>query len=141
MLKQTEIIFCKLKKQLGYCLWMFFCVFRYKRNGSVIYFFSLSLSFFHLKSNGCFSEWLRKTSNGSRDKAQNVPCPQCRAIVHSVGKNHFLKNIEKVGFPSFFLSYELLEIWSNLLLIYTFKNVDRLVIISCCRIYLRVFLR
>ncbi|KAJ4751858.1 E3 ubiquitin-protein ligase CHFR [Rhynchospora pubera] len=57
----------------------------------------------HNFCNGCFSEWLRRSSNGSRDKPQNVPCPQCRAIVHSVGKNHFLQNIEKAivnGFSS-----------------------------------------
>ncbi|XP_078157520.1 RING/U-box superfamily protein [Carex rostrata] len=55
----------------------------------------------HNFCNGCFSEWLRKSSNGSRDKAPNLPCPQCRSIVHSVGKNHYLQNIENAILKSF----------------------------------------
>ncbi|OAY79398.1 E3 ubiquitin-protein ligase CHFR, partial [Ananas comosus] len=49
----------------------------------------------HNFCNGCFSEWLRRSSTRSRDNVQNVVCPQCRANVHSVGKNHFLRNIEE----------------------------------------------
>lgn len=43
-------------------------------------------------SNGCFSEWLRR----SQEKHSNVLCPQCRAVVQFVGRNHFLHNIEEV---------------------------------------------
>ncbi|KAJ3671687.1 hypothetical protein LUZ60_007766 [Juncus effusus] len=55
----------------------------------------------HNFCNGCFSEWLRRNSKGSVDKASNITCPQCRAIVHSVGKNHFLRNIEEAILESF----------------------------------------
>jgi hypothetical protein len=46
-------------------------------------------------SNGCFSEWLRRSSSNSRDKSQSAACPQCRTAVQSVGRNHFLHNIEE----------------------------------------------
>jgi len=44
-------------------------------------------------SNGCFSEWLRR----SKEKRSAVLCPQCRAVVHFVGKNHFLRIIAEVS--------------------------------------------
>lgn len=44
---------------------------------------------FHNFCNGCFSEWLRR----SQEKRSSVLCPQCRAIVQFVGRNHFLLNI------------------------------------------------
>ncbi|XP_031739669.1 E3 ubiquitin-protein ligase CHFR isoform X3 [Cucumis sativus] len=40
-------------------------------------------------SNGCFSEWLKR----SQEKHTNVLCPQCRAVVQFVGRNHYLLNI------------------------------------------------
>ncbi|KAG6658671.1 E3 ubiquitin-protein ligase CHFR isoform X1 [Carya illinoinensis] len=43
----------------------------------------------HNFCNGCFSEWLRR----SQEKHSNVLCPQCRAVVQFVGRNHFLHNI------------------------------------------------
>ncbi|KAL9329823.1 hypothetical protein ACSQ67_004826 [Phaseolus vulgaris] len=43
----------------------------------------------HNFCNGCFSEWLRR----SKEKRSDVLCPQCRAVVHFVGKNHFLRII------------------------------------------------
>ncbi|XP_073013581.1 uncharacterized protein [Typha latifolia] len=55
----------------------------------------------HNFCNGCFSEWLRRSSTRSHDRAQNVACPQCRASVHSVGKNHFLRNIEEAILQKF----------------------------------------
>ncbi|XP_038712693.1 E3 ubiquitin-protein ligase CHFR isoform X2 [Tripterygium wilfordii] len=45
----------------------------------------------HNFCNGCFSEWLRR----SQEKHASVLCPHCRAIVQFVGRNHFLRNIEK----------------------------------------------
>ncbi|KAL5715730.1 RING-type E3 ubiquitin transferase [Ranunculus cassubicifolius] len=45
----------------------------------------------HNFCNGCFSELLKR----SQKKHSNVPCPQCRADVYSVGRNHFLRNIEQ----------------------------------------------
>ncbi|KAL5573625.1 hypothetical protein UlMin_023222 [Ulmus minor] len=44
---------------------------------------------FHNFCNGCFSEWLRI----SQEKRSSVLCPQCRAAVQFVGRNHFLNNI------------------------------------------------
>ncbi|KAL5566347.1 hypothetical protein UlMin_029511 [Ulmus minor] len=44
---------------------------------------------FHNFCNGCFSEWLRR----SQEKHPSVLCPQCRAVVQFVGRNHFLHNI------------------------------------------------
>ncbi|KAM5583296.1 E3 ubiquitin-protein ligase CHFR [Rosa sericea] len=44
---------------------------------------------FHNFCNGCFSEWLRR----SQEKRSSVLCPQCRAVVQFVGRNHFLHNI------------------------------------------------
>ncbi|KAK9109954.1 hypothetical protein Sjap_018014 [Stephania japonica] len=50
----------------------------------------------HNFCNGCFSEWLRRSlKNGS-----SVLCPHCRGIVHFVGRNHFLHNIEQAIFGS-----------------------------------------
>lgn len=43
----------------------------------------------HNFCNGCFSEWLRR----SQEKRSTVLCPQCRAVVQFVGKNHFLRTI------------------------------------------------
>lgn len=43
----------------------------------------------HNFCNGCFSEWLRR----SKEKRSSVLCPQCRAVVQFVGKNHFLRTI------------------------------------------------
>ncbi|KAL6970901.1 RING-type E3 ubiquitin transferase [Sarracenia purpurea var. burkii] len=43
----------------------------------------------HNFCNGCFSEWLRR----SQEKHSSVLCPQCRAVVLFVGRNHFLHNI------------------------------------------------
>ncbi|XP_041008134.1 E3 ubiquitin-protein ligase CHFR [Juglans microcarpa x Juglans regia] len=43
----------------------------------------------HNFCNGCFSEWLRR----SQEKHSSVLCPQCRAVVQFVGRNHFLHNI------------------------------------------------
>ncbi|KAH1251315.1 E3 ubiquitin-protein ligase CHFR [Glycine max] len=40
-------------------------------------------------NNGCFSEWLRR----SKERHSAVLCPQCRAVVHFAGKNHFLRTI------------------------------------------------
>ncbi|KAL8126544.1 hypothetical protein AgCh_013716 [Apium graveolens] len=45
----------------------------------------------HNFCNGCFSEWLRR----SQEKHSSVLCPQCRAVVQFVGRNHFLHNIEE----------------------------------------------
>ncbi|KAJ1405000.1 Zinc finger, RING-type [Sesbania bispinosa] len=45
----------------------------------------------HNFCNGCFSEWLRR----SQEKRSTVLCPQCRAVVHFVGKNHFLRTIQE----------------------------------------------
>ncbi|KAF9601453.1 hypothetical protein IFM89_020220 [Coptis chinensis] len=45
----------------------------------------------HNFCNGCFSEWLKR----SQKENPTVPCPQCRADVHFVGRNHFLRNIEE----------------------------------------------
>ncbi|KAL2342850.1 hypothetical protein Fmac_004135 [Flemingia macrophylla] len=43
----------------------------------------------HNFCNGCFSEWLRR----SKERHSAVLCPQCRAVVQFVGKNHFLRTI------------------------------------------------
>ncbi|KAJ8631033.1 hypothetical protein MRB53_024356 [Persea americana] len=51
----------------------------------------------HNFCNGCFSEWLRR----SQKQQKGVLCPQCRAVVHSVGRNHFLHNIEEVVLQKF----------------------------------------
>nr|XP_023897488.1 E3 ubiquitin-protein ligase CHFR [Quercus suber] len=45
----------------------------------------------HNFCNGCFSEWLKR----SQEKHSSVLCPQCRAVVQFVGRNHFLRNIEE----------------------------------------------
>ncbi|KAM7467696.1 hypothetical protein LguiB_015258 [Lonicera macranthoides] len=45
----------------------------------------------HNFCNGCFSEWLKR----SQEKHSSVLCPQCRAVVQFVGRNHFLHNIEE----------------------------------------------
>ncbi|KAJ4844358.1 hypothetical protein Tsubulata_025260 [Turnera subulata] len=45
----------------------------------------------HNFCNGCFSEWLRR----SQEKRTCVLCPQCRAVVQFVGRNHFLHSIEE----------------------------------------------
>ncbi|XP_058183232.1 uncharacterized protein LOC131301102 [Rhododendron vialii] len=45
----------------------------------------------HNFCNGCFSEWLRR----SQEKHSSVLCPQCRAVVQFVSRNHFLHNIEE----------------------------------------------
>ncbi|KAL3528194.1 hypothetical protein ACH5RR_012850 [Cinchona calisaya] len=45
----------------------------------------------HNFCNGCFSEWLRR----SQEKHSSVLCPQCRAVVQFVGRNHFLHSIEE----------------------------------------------
>lgn len=37
------------------------------------------------------SEWLRR----SQERRSSVLCPHCRAVVHFVGRNHFLHNIEQ----------------------------------------------
>jgi len=41
-----------------------------------------------------FSEWLRR----SKERHSAVLCPQCRAAVHFVGKNHFLRTFAEVNF-------------------------------------------
>ncbi|KAG8088868.1 hypothetical protein GUJ93_ZPchr0011g28524 [Zizania palustris] len=56
---------------------------------------------FHNFCNGCFSEWLRRSSANSRDKIQGAACPQCRTSVQSVGRNHFLHNIEEAILQAF----------------------------------------
>ncbi|CAL5214675.1 unnamed protein product [Lathyrus oleraceus] len=43
----------------------------------------------HNFCNGCFSQWLRR----SQENHSTVLCPQCRGVVHLVGKNHFLRAI------------------------------------------------
>ncbi|XP_031402806.1 E3 ubiquitin-protein ligase CHFR [Punica granatum] len=43
----------------------------------------------HNFCNGCFSEWLRRC----QERNSSVICPQCRAVIQFVGKNHFLQNI------------------------------------------------
>ncbi|KAG5041353.1 hypothetical protein JHK85_013829 [Glycine max] len=53
----------------------------------------------HNFCNGCFSEWLRR----SKERHSAVLCPQCRAVVHFAGKNHFLRTIaesQALGFNS-----------------------------------------
>lgn len=45
----------------------------------------------HNFCNGCFSEWLKR----SQEKHSSVLCPQCRAVVLFVGRNHFLHSIEE----------------------------------------------
>ncbi|KAF8711122.1 hypothetical protein HU200_029129 [Digitaria exilis] len=55
----------------------------------------------HNFCNGCFSEWLRRSSSKSRDKSQSAACPQCRTAVQSVGRNHFLHNIEEAILQAF----------------------------------------
>lgn len=45
----------------------------------------------HNFCNGCFSEWLKR----SQEKRSSVLCPQCRAVVQFVGRNHFLHGIEE----------------------------------------------
>ncbi|KAJ4715121.1 E3 ubiquitin-protein ligase CHFR [Melia azedarach] len=46
---------------------------------------------FHNFCNGCFSEWLRR----SQAKRSSVLCPNCRAVVQFVGRNHYLHNTEQ----------------------------------------------
>lgn len=55
----------------------------------------------HNFCNGCFSEWLRKSSTKPGNRSQNIVCPQCRAFVISVGRNHFLRNIEEAILQTF----------------------------------------
>ncbi|XP_009406092.2 uncharacterized protein LOC103989071 isoform X1 [Musa acuminata AAA Group] len=55
----------------------------------------------HNFCNGCFSEWLRRSSTKFNNRAQSVVCPQCRAVVFSVGRNHFLHNIEEAILQTF----------------------------------------
>ncbi|MED6192012.1 hypothetical protein PIB30_006157 [Stylosanthes scabra] len=43
----------------------------------------------HNFCNGCLSEWLRR----SEQRRSSVLCPQCRAVIQFVGKNHFLRAI------------------------------------------------
>lgn len=43
-------------------------------------------------SNGCFSEWLKRC----QEKHSSILCPQCRAVVQFVGRNHLLHTIEEV---------------------------------------------
>ncbi|KAH6812619.1 RING/U-box superfamily protein [Perilla frutescens var. frutescens] len=45
----------------------------------------------HNFCNGCFSEWLKRC----QERRSSVQCPQCRAIVQFVGRNHFLHCIEE----------------------------------------------
>ncbi|KAH7681014.1 Zinc finger RING/FYVE/PHD-type protein [Dioscorea alata] len=56
---------------------------------------------FHNFCNGCFSEWLRRGSCRPRMIPNHIACPQCRAVVHSVGRNHFLHNIEEAILQTF----------------------------------------
>ncbi|KMZ70608.1 E3 ubiquitin-protein ligase CHFR, partial [Zostera marina] len=52
----------------------------------------------HNFCNGCFTEWLKSSQNNYK----NVICPQCRVTILSVGRNHFLHNIEEtilLNFP------------------------------------------
>ncbi|PIA28034.1 hypothetical protein AQUCO_07300010v1 [Aquilegia coerulea] len=46
---------------------------------------------FHNFCNGCFSEWLKR----SQKETSSVRCPHCRADVHFVGRNYFLRSIEE----------------------------------------------
>lgn len=55
----------------------------------------------HNFCNACFSEWMRKSSTKSGRRTQSICCPQCRAVVHSVGRNHFLRNIEEAILQTF----------------------------------------
>lgn len=76
-------------------------------------------------SNGCFSEWLRR----SQEKHSSVLCPQCRAVVQFVSRNHFLHNIEEVAPSStlvlFFLRF--LICWAYLqLLVSLFEDFQHL---------------
>uniref|UniRef100_A0A0E0BFY7 E3 ubiquitin-protein ligase CHFR cysteine rich domain-containing protein n=1 Tax=Oryza glumipatula TaxID=40148 RepID=A0A0E0BFY7_9ORYZ len=41
------------------------------------------------------------SSANSRDKSQSAACPQCRTAVQSVGRNHFLHNIEEAILQAF----------------------------------------
>ncbi|KAL0449911.1 UNVERIFIED_CONTAM: hypothetical protein Slati_1547500 [Sesamum latifolium] len=43
------------------------------------------------EDNGCFSEWLKRC----QDRHSSILCPQCRAVVQFVGRNHFLHSIEE----------------------------------------------
>ncbi|XP_042413865.1 E3 ubiquitin-protein ligase CHFR-like isoform X1 [Zingiber officinale] len=52
----------------------------------------------HNFCNGCFSEWLRRSSTRSKE---GISCPQCRSVVHSVGRNHFLHNLEEAILQKF----------------------------------------
>ncbi|KAL3844813.1 hypothetical protein ACJIZ3_002216 [Penstemon smallii] len=45
----------------------------------------------HNFCNGCFSEWLKRC----QAKHASILCPQCRAVVQFVGRNHFLHSIEE----------------------------------------------
>ncbi|XP_011099653.1 E3 ubiquitin-protein ligase CHFR isoform X1 [Sesamum indicum] len=45
----------------------------------------------HNFCNGCFSEWLKRC----QDRHSSILCPQCRAVVQFVGRNHFLHSIEE----------------------------------------------
>ncbi|XP_057806536.1 uncharacterized protein LOC131021385 [Salvia miltiorrhiza] len=45
----------------------------------------------HNFCNGCFSEWLKRC----QERRSSVICPQCRAVVQFVGRNHFLHGIEE----------------------------------------------
>ncbi|KAJ0976910.1 hypothetical protein J5N97_012384 [Dioscorea zingiberensis] len=56
---------------------------------------------FHNFCNGCFSEWLRRASFRPNIVPKDIVCPQCRAVVHSVGRNHFLRNIEQAILQTF----------------------------------------
>ncbi|XP_051127046.1 uncharacterized protein LOC127248636 [Andrographis paniculata] len=46
---------------------------------------------FHNFCNGCFSEWLKRC----QERHAVVLCPQCRAVIQSVSRNHFLHTIEE----------------------------------------------
>ncbi|PKA62520.1 hypothetical protein AXF42_Ash009407 [Apostasia shenzhenica] len=55
----------------------------------------------HNFCNGCFSEWLRRSATKPGGRNQSVVCPQCRGVVHSVGRNHFLRYIEEAILQTF----------------------------------------
>ena len=83
-------------------------------------------------SNGCFSEWLRRSSSNSRDKSQSAACPQCRTAVQSVGRNHFLHNIEEARYlllMTLFINMFLKLLWTaRFICFYAF-----------CRLYCKLF--
>lgn len=74
------------------CLHNFWSVWNLISSWSIVWYLGINWPVLVHCSNGCFSEWLRR----SQERHATVLCPQCRAVVQFAGKNHFLREVVEV---------------------------------------------